>query len=60
MISPLIMGFLKSPDGKHLDIHSGYLVAIKKRNNTAIVILCDLVNEYIEVATTFKVSEVGR
>ncbi len=52
--------FLKSPNEKILDIRSGYLIAIKRQDNTAIMVVYDLVEEHIDVVTAFKVSEVDR
>jgi len=55
-----VINVLKSPSRKYLDTRSSHLIAIKKQDDTAIVVVYDLANEYIEIVTAFKVSEVNR
>ncbi len=55
-----VINVLEAPSKRYLDTRSGYLIAIKNQDNTAIVVVYDLVEEHIEVVTAFKVSEVDR
>ncbi len=51
-----VINVLESPSRRYLDTRSGYLIAIKRQGNMAIVVVYDLVEEHIEIVTAFKIS----